>query len=70
MEDQELRQRLETMEKQVAEAYGMARKLYRLIFWTIIVSIILFVVPLIGLFFEIPNLISTYSTIGNIGNLP
>lgn len=67
--DPELRQKLEKMEKQMDEVYAMARRLYRMIFWTVVISIVLFVVPLIGLFFEIPSLINTYSTIGNIGNI-
>lgn len=67
--DPELRQKLETMEKQMDEVYAMARRLYRMIFWTVIASIVLFVVPLIGLFFEVPSLINTYSTIDNIGNV-
>lgn len=66
--DEETRQKLDAMEKQMAEVYAMARRLYRLIFWTIVGSIVIFVVPLIGLMFEIPSLINTYSTIGNIGS--
>ncbi|HUO50456.1 MAG TPA: hypothetical protein VMU25_02760 [Candidatus Paceibacterota bacterium] len=66
MDDQELRQRLETMEKQMAEVYAMAKRLYRIIFWTVVVSIAVFVLPLIGLMFEIPSLINTYAQIGNI----
>ncbi|HTR18465.1 MAG TPA: hypothetical protein VMH91_00575 [Candidatus Paceibacterota bacterium] len=64
--DEETKQRLERMEQQMAEVYAMARRLYRIILWTVIVSVILFVVPLIGLLFEIPSLINTYATIGNI----
>ena len=44
----------------------MATRLYRIIVWTIIVSVIVFVVPLIGLMFEIPSLVNTYSQIGAI----
>jgi len=66
MMDEETKQRLERMEQQMAEVYAMARRLYRIILWTVIVSVILFVVPLIGLLFEIPSLINTYATIGNI----
>jgi len=62
----ELRQKLEKMEKQMDEVYAMARRLYRIIFWTVVISIVLFIVPLIGLMFEIPSLLNTYSTIGNI----
>ncbi len=65
--DPELRERMEKMEKQMDEVYALAKRLYRIIFWTVIASILLFVVPLIGLFFEIPSLINTYANIGNIG---
>jgi hypothetical protein len=64
--DEETRRKLEAMEKQMAEVYAMARRLYRIIVWTVVVSVVLFVVPLIGLMFEIPSLINTYATIGNI----
>ena len=68
--DEEMRQKLDAMEKQMAEVYAMAHRLYRIIFWTVIASVVLFVVPLIGLFFEIPSLINTYANISNIGTLP
>jgi hypothetical protein len=67
--DEETKQRLARMEEQMAQVYAMANRLYRMIFWTIVVSIVLFVLPLIGLFFEIPSLINTYATIGNIGTM-
>ncbi len=67
--DEEMRQKLEVMEKQMAEVHAMARKLYRILLVTIIVSVLLFILPLIGLFIEIPNFINTYSTINSIGGL-
>lgn len=66
MDDLELRQRLESLEKQIAEAHALAKRLYRILFWTVVISIALFVLPLIGLMFEIPNLINTYGQIGTI----
>lgn len=65
--DEETKRRLESMEKQMDEVYKLARRLYTLIFWTVVGSVVLFVVPLIGLAFEIPSLINTYANIGNIG---
>jgi len=71
--DDELSARLAAVEKQMAEVYAMAQKLYKLIYWTVVASIIatvLFVLlPLIGLLFEIPNFINTYGNIDTIGNL-
>ena len=64
--DEETKQRLERMEKQMEEVYAMARRLYRIILWAVIVSVVIFVVPLIGLMFEIPSLINTYANINSI----
>jgi hypothetical protein len=67
--DPELDKRLTVMEQQMSEVHALAKRLYRIIFWTVVLSVLLFVVPLIGLLFEIPNLVNTYTTIGNIGNV-
>jgi hypothetical protein len=68
----EFRQKIEAMEKQMAEVYALSQRLYKLIYWTIvgtiIATVLFFVIPLIGLAIEIPNFLNTYSNIGTIGS--
>lgn len=66
MEPQELAQRLEQLEKKVDAVYVSAEKTRKYFLTTVIVSVAMFVLPLIGLMFVIPSFISTYATIGNI----
>ncbi len=37
-------------------------KLIKIFFWTLIISVLLFVLPLIGLLFVIPKFIANYTT--------
>ena len=64
MEETELKQILDRLEKKIDAAYASAEKARKYILATIIVSIIVFVLPLVGLLFAIPSFISTYSQIG------
>jgi len=64
--DPELRQRLEALEKKVDETYKAADRTRKYIMWIGIVSVLVIVLPAIGLVFEIPTFINTYAQIGNI----
>ena len=66
MEDQELRQKIEMLEKKIDAIYVSVEKTRKYILWTVIVTVVLFVLPAIGLVFVIPQFISTYSGIMNI----
>jgi hypothetical protein len=66
MEDQELRQKLEALEKKVEAIFVSSEKTRKYFLATLIVSAIAFLLPLIGLLFALPSFISTYSQIGNI----
>ncbi len=66
MEDAELRQKIDELEKKIDAVYVSAEKTRKYFLGTIIVSIIAFLLPLVGLLFAIPSFISTYSQIGNI----
>jgi hypothetical protein len=60
MDDAELRQKLSDLEKKIDAIYISAEKTRKYILATVIVSVVVFVLPLIGLFFAVPSLISTY----------
>lgn len=65
MED-ELRQRLDAIEGKIADVYVSAEKTRKYFLVILIVSVVAFVLPLIGLFFAVPSFLSTYSDISNI----
>jgi predicted ferric reductase len=64
----ELTQRLATLEEKVDKMYASVEKLRKYFLWTGIITVLLFVLPLIGLVFAIPSFLSTYSQINSIGN--
>ena len=66
MDDVELRQRLDTLEKKINDAFVAADKTRKYMMWTGIISLALFVLPLIGLLFALPQFINTYSQIGSM----
>ena len=66
MEDAELRQRLDTLEKKIDEVYVSAEKTRKYFLGVIIVSVVALVLPLIGLLFAIPSFLSTYSDWGGL----
>ena len=67
MEDQEIKQKIEEQGVKIDAIYKSVektRKYFQMIFW---VTIVLFILPLIGLLFMIPSFLSTYS--GALGGL-
>ena len=62
MEDAELRGKLAELEKKIDAVYISAEKTRKYFLTTMIVTLVLFVVPLIGLFFAIPSFLSTYTS--------
>jgi len=67
MENQEFERRMDEMEKKLDAVYASSEKMRKFFLWTVIASIAVFVLPLIGLLFAIPAFLSTYSSIGGIG---
>lgn len=62
----ELPQRLAALESKVDAMYASVEKLRKYFLWTGIITIVLFVVPLIGLMLVIPSFINSYARIGNL----
>ena len=65
--DEDIRQRLEAVEKKIDAVYVSTEKTRKYFLYILIGSVLVFVVPLIGLLFAIPSFISTYSQIGQMG---
>jgi len=64
--DAELKQRLDALEKKIDATFVSAEKTRKYFLWTVIATLVAFVLPLIGLVFAIPQFLSLYSSIGNI----
>ncbi|MBM3260963.1 hypothetical protein FJY93_00950 [Candidatus Kaiserbacteria bacterium] len=67
MEDQELARRLDEMMAKLDAVYASSEKTRKLFVAMIVIAIIAFVLPLIGLLFAVPAFLSTYDSIANIG---
>lgn len=66
MEDRELARRIDELEKKIDAVYVSAEKTRKYFLTIIIVSVVAFVLPLIGLLFAIPSFLSTYSSMGGL----
>ena len=58
----ELKQLIEAQQKKIDEIYISVEKTRTYLWWTMIITVILFVLPLVGLVFMIPSFISSYTT--------
>lgn len=66
--EQELKQYINEQQKKIDAIYESVEKTRKYIQWTIIVSVICFVIPLVSLFIIIPILMNNYATmIGGLG---
>jgi hypothetical protein len=66
MEDAELRQKLDALQQKVDAVYVSAEKTRKYFLTVVIVSVVAFALPLIGLFFAIPTFLSTYGDISGL----
>jgi type IV secretory pathway component VirB8 len=58
--DQETQQRLTLLEEKIEKIYISVEKTRKYFLWTMIISVALFVLPLIGLAFAIPAFLTNY----------
>ena len=65
MED-DLRARLDAIEQKIDATFVSAEKTRKYFLIIMVVSVVAFVVPLIGLLFAVPSFLSTYSAIGGM----
>lgn len=64
--DDELRQKLEGIEKKVDAAYAAADKARKYLLVIVVVTLVAFVLPLVGLVFAVPSFLSTYSDMSGL----
>ena len=65
----ELSQRIGALEQKIDAMYASVEKLRTYFLWTGIITVALFVLPLIGLAVAAPALLSSYEQIGNSDSL-
>jgi hypothetical protein len=65
--DTELKTRIDALEQKLDAIYVSTEKTRKYLQWTLIVTVVVFVVPLIGLAFAIPAFLNSY--VGQIQNL-
>jgi type IV secretory pathway component VirB8 len=61
--------KLEALEKKIDAIYTSVEKTRKYILWTAIITVAVIVLPLLGLVFVIPQFISYYGDLSNLGSL-
>ncbi len=68
--EQDLIKKIDEQQAKIDQIYISVEKTRKYFLWTMIITIALFVLPLIGLFFAIPSFLNTYtSQIENLGGI-
>jgi type II secretory pathway component PulF len=57
---------IQELEKKIDKLQKSIDRLNKIFFWTMIITVALFVLPLIGLLFVVPQFISTYTNLPSI----
>ena len=66
MEDAELRTQLVALNDKIDRVYASAEKTRKYFLTTAVITVVAFVLPLVGLVFAIPSFLSTYAALGGI----
>lgn len=61
MEETEILKRLEEQEKKLDEIYSSIERMRKYFLWTLIITIVVIIFPLVGLVFVIPQFLGTYT---------
>lgn len=60
--DEEIKKRLDAQDELLQKIYISSEKMRKYFLWTLIITLALFVLPLIGLIFVIPKFLSIYTS--------
>ncbi len=60
--ENEIKAKITELESKIDAIYVSVEKTRKYLFWTMVVTLVLFVLPLIGLLFIIPSFISSYTS--------
>jgi len=59
--DQEILQKFDEQQKKLEQVYQSVERMRKYFLWTLIISVVVIVLPLIGLLLVIPQFLSLYS---------
>jgi len=59
--EQDILKKLEEQDKKLEEIYHSVEKTRKYFLWTLIISLVFIVLPLIGLIYAIPKMLNVYS---------
>jgi hypothetical protein len=62
--EQDIIKKLEEQSQKLDAIFRSVEKTRKYFLWTLIITLVLFVLPLVGLFFAIPQFLNTYSNLG------
>jgi uncharacterized Tic20 family protein len=66
MDEQEILERLDLLQQKIDAVHVSAEKTRKYFLAIIVISLVAFVLPLIGLFFAVPSFLSTYGSMGDL----
>jgi len=67
MDEQQILQKLKEMEEKLDKVFKSTERTRKYILWMFILSMLVIVLPLIGLIFVIPQFLSLYSDLDSLG---
>ena len=67
MDEEQILQKLSELEEKLDNVYKSTERTRKYILWMFIISIVVVVLPLVGLIFVIPQFLSLYSDLGSLG---
>lgn len=68
MNEQELEQKIDELTRKVDAVYISAEKTRKYFLWTLIGSAVVFILPLIGIMFAIPQILSMTASLSGLGS--
>lgn len=65
--EQDILNRLQKNEEKLEKIFISVEKMRRYFLWTLVITVLMVLLPAVGLLFAIPTFMDTYSQMGNIG---
>jgi len=67
MEESDISRKLEEQDKKLDKIYRSVEKTRKYFLWTLLISVAFVVLPLLGLIIMIPQILSYYSSLSDLG---
>ncbi len=65
--ENEILERVKQNEEKLEQIFASVEKTRKYIFWTMVITVVFLVLPLIGIIVAIPSFMSTYSSLSGVG---